>query len=133
MSADSIGTKMYSGVGGAFCLKSFRAYSLISEFHFVSFPAFVYSLIKMLENVECSKSFFDFNQVFFPIYMCIVFLIGQMDFLRGARLSNGGVPIIALPSTTSKGEPRIVATLKPGAGVVTTRSHVGYIVCILLL
>jgi acyl-CoA hydrolase len=51
-----------------------------------------------------------------------------MDFIRGASLSEGGKPIIALPSRTNRGLPRIVPTLKPGAGVVTTRSHVHYIV-----
>lgn len=53
---------------------------------------------------------------------------GQMDFMRGASLSEGGKPIIALPSATSRGESRIVACLKPGAGVVTTRAHVHYLV-----
>jgi 4-hydroxybutyrate CoA-transferase len=53
---------------------------------------------------------------------------GQMDFMRGASLSEGGKPIIALPSTTSKGESRLVPYLKQGAGVVTTRAHVHYIV-----
>lgn len=53
---------------------------------------------------------------------------GQMDFIRGAALSEGGKPIIAMPSTTNKGESRIVSFLKPGAGVVTTRAHVHYIV-----
>lgn len=53
---------------------------------------------------------------------------GQMDFIRGASLAEGGKPIIALPSTTSKGESRIVTCLKQGAGVVTTRAHVHYIV-----
>lgn len=53
---------------------------------------------------------------------------GQMDFMRGAALSEGGKPIIALPSTTSKGESRIVSLLKPGAGVVTTRAHAHYVV-----
>lgn len=54
---------------------------------------------------------------------------GQMDFMRGAALSPGGVPIIALPATASKGKlSRIVTTLKPGAGVVTTRGHVHWIV-----
>lgn len=53
---------------------------------------------------------------------------GQMDFVRGAALSEGGKPIIALPSTTKKGLTRIVPTLKPGAGVVTTRAHVHYVV-----
>jgi acyl-CoA hydrolase len=53
---------------------------------------------------------------------------GQMDFMRGASLSEGGKPIIALPSATSKGESRIVSFLKQGAGVVTTRAHAHYIV-----
>jgi acyl-CoA hydrolase len=51
-----------------------------------------------------------------------------MDFIRGAALSAGGKPIIALPSKTSKGESKIVPFLKPGAGVVTTRAHVDYVV-----
>jgi acyl-CoA hydrolase len=53
---------------------------------------------------------------------------GQMDFIRAASLSEGGKAIIALPSVTSKGISRIVPCLKPGAGVVTTRSHVHYVV-----
>lgn len=52
---------------------------------------------------------------------------GQMDFMRGASLSEGGKPIIALSSTTKKGLSRIVSLLKPGAGVVTTRGHVHYV------
>ncbi len=53
---------------------------------------------------------------------------GQMDFIRGASLSPGGKPIIALPSVTSRGESRLVPMLKPGAGVVTTRAHVHYVI-----
>ena len=53
---------------------------------------------------------------------------GQMDFMRGAALSTGGKPIIAISSRTNKGIPRIVPHLKEGAGVVTTRGHVHYIV-----
>ena len=54
---------------------------------------------------------------------------GQMDFIRGAALSPGGKPIIALPSTALKGKTsRIVKELTPGAGVVTTRGHVHWIV-----
>lgn len=53
---------------------------------------------------------------------------GQMDFIRGATLSQGGKAILALPSRTSKGIPRIVSTLNTGASVVTTRAHVQYIV-----
>lgn len=53
---------------------------------------------------------------------------GQMDFMRGAALSEGGKPIIALTSRTVKGINRIVPFLKPGAGVVTTRGHIHYVV-----
>ena len=54
---------------------------------------------------------------------------GQMDFIRGAALSPGGKPIIALPSTAAGGRiSRIVAALQPGAGVVTTRGHVHWVV-----
>lgn len=54
---------------------------------------------------------------------------GQVDFIRGAAYSNGGKPIIALPSTTKDGKiSRIVPLLKPGAGVVTSRGDVHYVV-----
>ncbi|MFB2118856.1 acetyl-CoA hydrolase/transferase family protein [Parapedobacter sp. 2B3] len=53
---------------------------------------------------------------------------GQMDFIRGASLSDGGKPIIALPSVTSRNQSRIVPYLKEGAGVVTTRGHVHWVV-----
>ena len=54
---------------------------------------------------------------------------GQMDFIRGAAMSSGGLPIIALPSTAAAGKySRIVAELTPGAGVVTTRGHVHWVV-----
>jgi acyl-CoA hydrolase len=53
---------------------------------------------------------------------------GQMDFMRGAALSNGGKPITAITSRTKKGLPRIVPVLKSGAGVVTTRGHAHYVV-----
>jgi len=57
---------------------------------------------------------------------------GQLDFIYGAARSNGGVPIIALPSTSTLRDgrvlSRIVPTLKTGAGVVTSRNHVHYVV-----
>ena len=53
---------------------------------------------------------------------------GQMDFIRGASLSEGGKAIIALSSVTNKGQNKIVPFLKQGAGVVTTRAHAQYIV-----
>jgi acyl-CoA hydrolase len=53
---------------------------------------------------------------------------GQMDFIRGAALSPGGKPIIALPSTAKGGRlSRIVGQLAPGAGVVTTRGHIHWV------
>jgi len=56
---------------------------------------------------------------------------GQSDFIYGASLSEGGVPIIALPSTTRLSDgsivSRIVPTLKPGAGVTTSRNHVHWV------
>lgn len=54
---------------------------------------------------------------------------GQVDFIRGAAHSEGGKPIIALPAATKDGKiSRIVPTLKPGAGVVTSRGDVHYVV-----
>ena len=56
---------------------------------------------------------------------------GQVDFIYGASRSQGGVPIIALPSTAQvKGQTvsKIVATIKPGGGVMTTRNHVRFVV-----
>lgn len=53
---------------------------------------------------------------------------GQMDFMRGSALSEGGKPIIALPSVTKRGQSKITTKLQPGAGVVTTRAHAQYIV-----
>lgn len=53
---------------------------------------------------------------------------GQLDFIRGAAFSKGGKPIIAMPSVTNKGESRIVPFLKQGAGVVTTRGHIHWVV-----
>jgi 4-hydroxybutyrate CoA-transferase len=54
---------------------------------------------------------------------------GQVDFVRGAAHSKGGLPIIALPATAKDGGvSRIVPVLKPGAGVVTSRGDVHYVV-----
>ncbi len=54
---------------------------------------------------------------------------GQMDFIHGAALSKGGKPVIAIPATAARGTvSRIVPELKPGAGVVTTRGHVHWVV-----
>jgi len=53
---------------------------------------------------------------------------GQMDFMRGASISEGGKPIIAMSSVTNKGISKIVPFLKEGAGVVSTRANVHYVI-----
>lgn len=53
---------------------------------------------------------------------------GQLDFVRGAKMSKGGKAIIALASRTNKGKPKIVPMLQPGAGVVTPRADVQWVV-----
>ncbi len=53
---------------------------------------------------------------------------GQIDFLRGASLSEGGKPIIAMPSVTNKGLSKIAPILTPGAGVVSTRANIHWFV-----
>lgn len=53
---------------------------------------------------------------------------GQLDFIRGAKMSKGGKAIIALASRTNKGKPKIVPLLQPGAGVVTPRADVQWVV-----
>ncbi|MFZ4544894.1 MAG: acetyl-CoA hydrolase/transferase family protein [Saprospiraceae bacterium] len=53
---------------------------------------------------------------------------GQIDFMRGAAMSDGGKPIIAISSRTAKGVAKIVPTLKVGAGVVSTRANIHYVV-----
>jgi len=53
---------------------------------------------------------------------------GQVDFVRGAALSEGGMPIIALNALTGHGDSKIVSRLKPGASVTTSRAHVHYVV-----
>jgi acyl-CoA hydrolase len=53
---------------------------------------------------------------------------GQVDFIRGAARSRGGKPVIALSSTTKHGGSRIVSQIQQGAGVVTTRADVHYVV-----
>ena len=53
---------------------------------------------------------------------------GQMDFMRGAAMSEGGKPVIAISSTTSSGKSKIVPFFKEGAGVVSTRANVHFVV-----
>ena len=53
---------------------------------------------------------------------------GQVDFVYGASLSAGGKAIIAMPSCTSKGDSKIAPTVLNGAGIVTSRAHIHWVV-----
>jgi acyl-CoA hydrolase len=92
------------------------------------------SLIRKNDNVVAINSALEVDlsgqvvadSIGFRIYSGIG---GQMDFIRGAALSRGGKPVIALPATAAGGRSsRIVMAIKPGAGVVTTRGHVHWVV-----
>jgi acyl-CoA hydrolase len=92
------------------------------------------NLIRKIENVAAINSGLEIDltgqvcadSIGHRIYSGIG---GQMDFVRGAAMSRGGKPVIALPSTAAGGGvSRIVAQLRPGAGVVTTRGHVHWVV-----
>jgi 4-hydroxybutyrate CoA-transferase len=115
-----------------------RVYDFVNDNPFVEFHPCDRtndsSIIKVNDKVTAINSALEIDlsgqvvadSIGFHIYSGIG---GQMDFIRGAALSDGGKPIIALPSTASRGTvSRIVPSLKPGAGVVTTRGHVHWIV-----
>jgi acyl-CoA hydrolase len=115
-----------------------RVYDFVNDNPFVEFHPCDRtndaSIIKVNDKVTAINSALEIDlsgqvvadSIGFRIYSGIG---GQMDFIRGAALSEGGKPIIALPSTASNGTvSRIVAALKPGAGVVTTRGHVHWVV-----
>jgi len=122
----------------SFAVGSQRLYDFIDDNPFVEFYPADHTndtaVIRKNENVVAVNSAIEVDlsgqivadSIGFRIYSGIG---GQMDFMRGAALSPGGVPIIALPSTAAGGKAsRIVAAIKPGAGVVTTRGHVHWIV-----
>ena len=75
-------------------------------------------------NVRKAKQ--DGRANFIPCFLSEMLL--EKYFIRGTSLSEGGKPIFALASTTSINKTKIVSTLTTGAGVVTTRAHVHYIV-----
>jgi 4-hydroxybutyrate CoA-transferase len=115
-----------------------RVYDFVNDNPFVEFHPCDRtndsSIIKVNDKVTAINSALEIDlsgqvvadSIGFRIYSGIG---GQMDFIRGAALSEGGKPIIALPSTASRGTvSRIVPSLKPGAGVVTTRGHVHWVV-----
>jgi len=122
----------------SFVLGSERLYRFVHDNPFVEFHPCDRTndtaLIRKNERVVAINSALEIDlsgqvvadSIGFRIYSGIG---GQMDFIRGAALSPGGKPIIALPSTAaSGGASRIVASVKPGAGVVTTRGHVHWVV-----
>jgi acyl-CoA hydrolase len=92
------------------------------------------ALIRKLDKMTAINSALEIDltgQVCADSIGCAIYsgIGGQMDFLRGAALSRGGKPIIALPSTAAQGKvSRITARLQSGAGVVTTRGHVHWVV-----
>jgi 4-hydroxybutyrate CoA-transferase len=115
-----------------------RVYDFVADNPFVEFHPCDRTndtaLIRKNDNVTAINSALEIDlsgqvvadSIGFRIYSGIG---GQMDFIRGAALSKGGKPIIALPSMAAGGAvSRIVPALKPGAGVVTTRGHVHWVV-----
>jgi len=122
----------------SFVVGTARLYRFVADNPFVEFHPCDRtndtSLIRKNEKVVAINSAIEIDlsgqvvadSVGFRIYSGIG---GQMDFIRGAALSPGGKPIIALPSTAGRGSiSRIVSAIKPGAGVVTTRGHVHWVV-----
>ena len=122
----------------SFVLGSERLYRFVHDNPFVEFHPCDRtndtSLIRKNPNVVAINSALEIDlsgqvvadSIGFRIYSGIG---GQMDFMRGAALSPGGKPIIALPSTAAGGTAsRIVPSVRPGAGVVTTRGHVHWVV-----
>ena len=122
----------------SFVLGTERLYSFVDDNPFVEFHPCDRTndtaLIRKNDNAVAINSALEIDlsgqvcadSIGFRIYSGIG---GQMDFIRGSALSQGGKPIIALPSTAARGTvSRIAAALKPGSGVVTTRGHVHWVV-----
>jgi acyl-CoA hydrolase len=122
----------------AFVVGSRRLYDFVDDNPFVEFYSADHtndtSVIRKNDNVVAVNSAIEVDLSGQVVADSIGFRMfsgigGQMDFMRGAALSPGGVPVIALPSTASGGKvSRIVPSIRPGAGVVTTRGHVHWIV-----
>lgn len=122
----------------SFVMGSKRLYDFVDDNPFVEFYACDHTndtaVIRKNHNVVAVNSAIEVDlsgqviadSIGFRMYSGIG---GQMDFMRGAALSPGGVPVIALPSTAAGGKvSRITVAQKPGSGVVTTRGHVHWIV-----
>ncbi len=131
--------KVHPGrIATSFVMGSQRVYRFVDDNPFVAFYPCDHtndtSVIRKNDSVVAINSAIEVDlsgqvvadSIGFRIYSGIG---GQMDFIRGAALSPNGVPIIALPSTVANGGlSRIVPSIKPGAGVVTTRGHVHWVI-----
>jgi acyl-CoA hydrolase/RimJ/RimL family protein N-acetyltransferase len=125
-------------VVAAFCMGSRRLYDFVDnnpfiEFHPVSHTndPFVIAQNDRMVSINSALEIDLTGQVCADSLGAYFYsgIGGQVDFVRGASRSRGGKPIIALPSTASDGKvSRITAQLKPGAGVVTSRGDVHYVV-----
>lgn len=122
---------------GGFCVGSRRLYDFLDDNTLVRMRDIAYvndtTIIRQQPNMTAINSAVEVDLTGQVVSDSIGERIfsgvgGQLDFIRGASLCPTGVPIIALPSVTRKGETRIVPNIKPGGGVVTTRAHVHNIV-----
>jgi acyl-CoA hydrolase len=129
--------KHRNSIVGSFAIGSKKLYDFIDDNPFIKMLDFSYvnnvEVIRRNPKVTAINSAIEIDlsgQVCADSIGCKIFsgVGGQMDFIRGASLSEGGKPIIALASTTKNGESKIVPFLKSGAGVVTTRAHVHWVV-----
>jgi 4-hydroxybutyrate CoA-transferase len=129
--------KHRNSIVGSFAIGSKKLYDFIDDNPFIKMLDFSYvnnvEVIRKNPKVTAINSAIEIDltgQVCADSIGCKMFsgVGGQMDFIRGASLSEGGKPIIALASTTKNGESKIVPFLKSGAGVVTTRAHVHWVV-----
>lgn len=130
--------KVHPGrIATSFVVGSKRLYDFVDDNPLVAFYAADHTndtaVIRRNEKVVAINSAIEVDLTGQVVADSIGFRIfsgigGQMDFMRGAALSPGGVPVIALPSTAQKGKgSRIVKAIREGAGVVTTRGHVHWI------
>lgn len=125
-------------ISTSFVMGTQRLYDFVDDNPFVEFFPCDHTndtaVIRKNENVVAINSAIEIDLSGQVVADSIGFRIfsgigGQMDFIRGAALSVGGKPIIALPSTAAGGKvSRIASTLNPGGGVVTTRGHVHWVV-----
>ncbi len=131
--------KVHPGrIATSFVMGTTRLYDFVNDNPFVEFYPCDHtndtSVIRKNDNVVAINSAIEIDLSGQVVADSIGFRIfsgigGQMDFMRGAALSAGGKPIIAMPSTAAGGHvSRIVLSIKPGAGVVTTRGHVHWVV-----